>query len=377
MARKSVERNIAYDNDRGTYYVCLDGGVGPSGVRRRVYRTVPTLQDARQLLKTFERQRMEGRVVQPSAQSLRQWLEYWLDEIIAPTRAQTTAYGYRKIVVNHLIPALGHIPLQRLSPQDIQHYYTILLREKGLSPNTIRRHHDLLAAALHTAVRQGLLYQCPVDQVEPPRRKMVEAAFYSAPELRRLYELAEGTGLELAVKLAGGLGLRREELCGLKWDNVDLQRRVVHICQARTSAGALIVEKETKNRSSTRTLHLNTDLVLLLKQERWRQEANARALGSRWPNSGLVLVNRKGVPPSPNALSLAFSRFVKHNGLPPLTLHGLRHTFATLASEQGAPLYEIGRALGHSTPATTGKIYTHLIDSTHAATLDRVAAAVR
>lgn len=377
MARKAVERNISYDNVRGVYYVCLDAGRNEFGERCRSYRTAPSLRDARKLLRDYENKRIQGHIVRPSTKTLRQWLEYWMDEVISPTRAETTTYGYRKIIDNHLVPALGHIPIQRLSPQDIQCYYTMLLKVKGLSPNTIRRHHDLLAAALHTAVKQDILSQCPVDRVEPPRRRMVETSFYTAAELRRLYDLVEGTNLEVPVKLAGGLGLRREEVCGLKWQQVDFEHRRVHICEARTSAGAAIVEKETKNRSSTRTLHLTPELLLLLKQERWRQDAYARSLGPRWPDTGLVVVNHRGYPPSPNALSLAFSRFVQKNGLPHLTLHGLRHTFATVASEQGAPLFEIGKALGHSTPATTGKIYTHLVDHTHAATLDRVAAAIR
>lgn len=377
MARTSVERNISYDTVRKIYYVCLDAGRDSQGNRQRSYRTAPNLRQARKLLQDFQAERRQGLVQQPTTKTLGQWLEYWLEEVIAPSRAETTTYGYRKIVENHLVPALRDIPLQRLHPQDIQHYYTLLLQEKGLSPNTIRRHHDLLAAALHTAVRQDLLLQCPVDRVEPPRRRMVETPFYTADELRRLYALVEGTGLEVAVKLAGGLGLRREELCGLRWNQVDLGQRRVHIRAARTSAGAAIVEKETKNRSSTRTLHLTNDLLLLLNQEKWRQEAAQRALGEAWPDTGLVLVDAKGNPPTPNALSLAFSRFVQKNGLPKLTLHGLRHTFATLASQQGAPLFEIGKALGHSTPSTTGKIYTHLADQTHSATMERLAAAIR
>ena len=91
----------------------------------------------------------------------------------------------------------------------------------------------------------------------------------------------------------------------------------------------------------------------------------------------MVAVDTKGYPYSPNAVSLAFTRFIRANHLPKITLHGLRHTFATVASAQGAPLFDIGKALGHSTPATTGKIYTHLLDQNHTATLDRVANALK
>ena len=91
----------------------------------------------------------------------------------------------------------------------------------------------------------------------------------------------------------------------------------------------------------------------------------------------MVAVDAKGNPYSPNAVSLAFTRFIQAHHLPKITLHGPRHTFATVASAQGAPLFDIGKALGHSTPATTGKIYTHLLDQNHTATLDRVANALK
>lgn len=377
MARKTIERNISYDSLRGVYYVCLDAGRDQSGKRCRCYRTTPTLREARKLLRAFRDQKDQGHVIRPTSQTLGQWLDYWLNEIIVPTRAATTVYGYRNIINNHVSPAMGRIPLQRLTPPDIQRYYSMLLREKGLSPNTIRRHHDLLAAALHAAVRQDILLYCPVDRVEPPKAKPVETRFYGAEDLRRLFELVQGTSLEVTARLAGALGLRREEICGLKWKQIDFDRRLIHIRQARTSAGADIIEKGPKNSSSTRTLYMSTDIYLILMRKKREQDARARDLGREWPDTGLVVVDSRGIPPTPNALSLAFSRFVKCSGLPPLTLHGLRHSFATVASQQGVPLFDIGKALGHSTPATTGKIYTHLTDRTHTSTLNRVADAVR
>ena len=109
-----------------------------------------------------------------------------------------------------------------------------------------------------------------------------------------------------------------------------------------------------------------------------KNEAERRlAMGAAWADSGLVAVDGQGQPLSPNAVSLAFTRFIRRSGLPKITLHGLRHTFATLASAQGVPLFDIGKALGHSTPATTGRIYTHLLDEVHTSTLDRVAAALK
>ena len=377
MSRVKVERNISYDEGRDTYYVYMDLGQDETGARVRKYKTYPTLTLARKGLRAFLAERESRKLVAPSSMTLDQWLDYWMEQVIRPGRAETTVYGYQKIIDNHLSPALGSVPLQQLSPRHIQQYYTSLLRDKGLAPNTIRRHHDLLSAALHTAVRQDVLLRCPTERVEPPKVVPREVHFYGPENLKRLYALSEGTALELPIRLAGGLGLRREEICGLRWSSVDFHLRRIHICAARTSAGANIVEKETKNRSSTRVLHMADDLYRLLRREWSRQAENRLAAGSAWRESGLVLVDKFGAPWPPNALSLAFTRFIRRNGLPKITLHGLRHTFATVASAQGAPLFDIGRALGHSTPATTGRIYTHLLDQTHKATLARVANALK
>ena len=377
MARKKVEANISYDENRALFYVYLDYGRDENGKRVKRYVTYPTLPAARRALREFRSEHDAHQQVTPRAMTLDQWLDYWMEIVILPNRAKTTIYGYRKIIDNHLSPALGHIPIQKLSPQNLQEYYTMLMRDKGLSPNTVRRHHDLLSCALHAALRHDMILRCPTERVEPPRVIPHEARYYSPEDLKRLYQLVERHWLEVIVKLAGSLGLRREEICGLRWDSVDFVQQKIHIKEARTSAGADIVEKETKNWSSTRALHLSDDLCRLLRREWARQAEHRLALGEAWEDTGLVAVDKQGHPYPPNAISLAFTRVNRRNRLPKITLHGLRHTFATVASAQGAPLFDIGKALGHSTPATTGRIYTHLLDQTHTATLDRVAAALR
>ncbi|MCI8869277.1 MAG: site-specific integrase [Lawsonibacter sp.] len=376
MARKKVERNISYDDVRGLYYVCMDMGVDSAGKRIRQYRTYTTLTSARAGLKQFIILQSQQKLQPRCEQTLEQWLEYWLEHIVRPSRAETTTYAYERIVENHVAPRLGLLPLSKLTPQKVQEYYVSLARDEGLSANTIRRHHDLLSASLRSAVRHEKLRSSPMDRVEPPRSQLKEASFYDRDNLRRLYLVVEGHWLELAVKIAGGMGLRREEICGLKWDCVNFERRVLHIRAARTTYGSNIIQKETKNRSSVRSLFLPDELYELLLREQNRQQAQSQVRGGDYAASGHVILDREGRPYSPNALSLAFSRFIKKNGLPPLTLHGLRHSFATVASAQGAPLFDIGKALGHSTPATTGRIYTHLVDRTHEETLLRVSAAL-
>ena len=382
MARKAVERNIAYDDQRKLYYVSMELGRDENGKRIKQYRTFPTLAAARNGLRDFhagiEREREQARKLAPAQElDLSHWLEYWMDSIVRPNRAETTVYAYQKIIDNHIDPALGTVPLKKLTPKMVQEYYTETQRANGLSSNTMRRHHDLLSSALRSAVRQDVIPASPMERVEPPRVRTTEAYFYNNQELKLLYQKIEGNILELAVKLAGSLGMRREEICGLKWENVDLQRHLVLIREARTAYGATIVQKETKNRSSVRTLYLPDEVYLLLEQEQARQQQERCIQSPTYNPTDHVILDAKGVPYSPNALSLAFTRFVKKNDLPRLTFHGLRHTFATIASCQGASLFDIGKALGHSTPATTGRIYTHLVDRTHEELVQRVSDALK
>ena len=382
MARKAVERNIAYDDQRKLYYVSMELGRDENGKRIKQYRTFPTLAAARNGLRDFhaglERERELERKLAPAQElDLSHWLEYWMDSIVRPNRAETTVYAYQKIIDNHIDPALGTVPLKRLTPKMVQEYYTETQRANGLSSNTMRRHHDLLSSALRSAVRQDVIPASPMERVEPPRVRTTESYFYNNQELKLLYQKIEGNILELAVKLAGSLGMRREEICGLKWENVDLQRHLVLIREARTAYGATIVQKETKNRSSVRTLYLPDEVYLLLEQEQARQQQERCLQSPTYNPTDHVILDAKGVPYSPNALSLAFTRFVRKNDLPRLTFHGLRHPFATIASCQGASLFDIGKALGHATPATTGRIYTHLVDRTHEELVQRVSDALK
>ena len=377
MARKKVERNISYDDVRKVYYVSMDLGRDENGKRIKQYKTFPNISSARAGLKEFHAERKRNSRTTPHRITVAQWLEYWMDTIVRPNRAETTVYAYQKIIDNHINPAMGNVALTDLTAKDIQQYYIDTQRATGLSSNTMRRHHDLLSSSLRTAVRQDMLLSNPVDRVEPPKSRLYEADFYDSQNLKRLYMLVGGHWLELVVKRAGSLVLRREEICGLKWESVDFDRRLIHIKEARTAYGATIVQKETKNRSSIRMLYMPEEIYRLMWREKMRQQAEAPLREGDYNPDNHVVLDRNGAPYSPNALSLAFTRYIKRNNLPRVTLHGLRHSFATVASGQGVSLFDIGKALGHSTPATTGRIYTHLVDRTHEETLLRVSDALK
>ena len=356
------------------YRVCFDYGIDREGNRVRKYRTFDTKRDATRAFNEHKVKMDKGTQVLPSEYTFAQWLDYWYKDIILPQIEETTAYGYRGMIENYLKPQLGEIRLQKLTARDIQQYYTWLMGEKELSPNTVIKHHNLLTNTLNAAERQEYITKNPMRAVSPPKKRQREAKFYTPEQLGILLDKAVGTRLELPVFICAYLGLRRGELCGLRWGDVDLEHQTITIENTRTQAGKKEIEKGTKTASSTRTLYLPDTLCDMLKAAKEHQQACRAEYKNAYDDNDYVVVMEDGRPFRPNYLSELFGKFLADNGLPKIVLHELRHTFASLSNQAGIPAYNIGKALGHSTPSTTQKIYTHLLDQTHTQAVEGVAA---
>ena len=356
------------------YRVCFDYGIDREGRRVRKYRTFDTKRDATRAFNEHKVKMDKGTQIMPSEYTFAQWLDYWYKDIILPQIEETTAYGYRGMIENYLKPQIGEIRLQKLTARDIQQYYTWLMDEKKLSPNTVIKHHNLLTNTLNAAERQEYITKNPMRAVSPPKKRQREAKFYTPEQLGILLDKAVGTRLELPVFICAYLGLRRGELCGLRWSDVDLEHQTITIENTRTQAGKKEIEKGTKTASSTRTLYLPDTLCDMLKAAREHQQACRAEYKNAYDDNDYVVVMEDGRPFRPNYLSELFGKFLADNDLPKIVLHELRHTFASLSNQAGIPAYNIGKALGHSTPATTQKIYTHLLDQTHTQAVEGVAA---
>lgn len=366
--RKTLRTNLAYDDVKRRYYVSFCSE--ESGTRVRCTRTYPTLAEAERALAR------SAAADAPSEElTLARWLRCWLDECAAPRCAKTTLHGYESIVSAHLTPALGDVPLRSLCSAQLRQYYAAL-REQGLASNTVRKHHVLLHTALSEAVRRGLLEQNAAALVVPPAREVPRHRYYDAAQLSLLLRRSEGSSLAIVFRLAGCLGLRRSEICGLKWRNVDLAAGVLTVCEVRTAAGGEALEKAPKSRASMRRLSFrgNAELSALLAclyAEHLRRRAEAD-----YNSAGYVAVTSAGKPFHPDDLCRRVSRFVREQGLPPVSLHGLRHSFASLANSCNVPVFSISRALGHSSTAVTSAVYLHLFDDTAFDLVARVATAV-
>lgn len=303
--------------------------------------------------------------------TLGRWLDIWMEKDIEPCRADTTINGYDIIIRNHITPALGKVRLADLSPELINGYYQWLADEKGLSPNTIRKHHVLLHTALKSAFRQGVIPANPIQRATPPQATAVEVSYYTPARLGQLLRAVKGDPLEVPVRLACFLGLRRSEILGLRWRDVDLHSGQISIRWVRTTVGSRVVEKPPKTADSCRTLSIAAlddllDLLRALQAKRLRD-------GMPCAPEDFLLLDGVGRPLHPNLMSSAFAAFIRRHSLPPITFHGLRHTFASMANSARVPMYQISRAMGHSSPNTTQRIYTHLFDQTHGEVLAAVA----
>lgn len=377
MSRKTIMPNIAYDSQRRTFYVTLRGKDPATGAPTRTQRSYRTLEEAVQALGDH----MAGRALaagKPTRDlTVGQWLDYWMDQIVRPSRSASTIHGYHMIVRNHLIPGLGSIRLRSLTAAQLQQYLNRKVSE-GLCGNTVRKHYGVMHSALAQACQEKLLNENVADHVSRPVTSRPTHHYYDSDTMKQLFQAVAGTTMEPVVKLAGYLGLRRSEICGLKWSSVDRQAKTITISEARTAVNGKAVDKDTKNRSSVRRLGYAgiTDLEEVI-EGLWQQRCrDMERMGPFYDDRDFVLCHSGGQPYQPDYLSNRLQRVLAGKGLPYVTLHGLRHSFASIAHSCNVPLYGISRALGHSNTATTTQIYMHLFDETHLAVVQEVGRAL-
>ena len=377
MSRKTILPNIAYDTQRRSYYVTIRHSPAPGEPSRRTVQCYPTLELAIQALDRRGGMDLLSRGEDLEKLTVGQWLTYWLEQIIKPSRSASTVHGYHMIIRNHLSPGLGTIHLNKLTAAQVQQYLN-RMQAKGLCTNTVRKHYMVLHNALEHARKQELILRNVSEHVILPSASDPTHHFYDSETMAKLFEILAGTSMEPVVKLAGYLGLRRSEICGLKWNHVDLEQKVITIAEARTTVNGRPVNKSTKNRSSIRRLgYAGLADIEELMERLWRQRLEeVERLGDEYEDGGYVICHNGGRPYQADYLSNLLQRVLSKTELPYVTLHGLRHSFASIANSQNVPLFGISRALGHSTTSTTTRIYMHLFDDTHLSVVQAVGEAV-
>lgn len=377
MARKTIERNIAFDEVRQKYYVTLDYGKDDLGKRQKVVKTFGTLKDARVALVEFQYNKTRGNIAAPKKETVGEYITYWLNDVKALECRNTTLYGYKNIVEKHIIPYLGNVEVQNLSAQHINRYSSYLSTKKGLSNNTIKKHQDLLKSMLYTAKAEKLIINNFMEDMKliVSEQKVVEV--YRLNQVEKLFVELKGYPIELGVKLELYLGLRRGEINGLKWENVDIENHVIYIRETRTAAGAGVCIGKPKTKKSVRNLCYEGELIGMLEYAKQKYDECKKKYGNTYNPDGNVICKGNGELYHVNYFSNEFKRFLEGHGLQHIKFHGLRHTCATIANSAGMTIFDIAHMLGHSSPNTTAKIYVHHLDDENSKVVNAVANAIQ
>jgi integrase len=281
----------------------------------------------------------------------------------------TTAAGYGH-AVQTLAKAFGAVRLQDLTPLMIEGLYSQLL-DRGFAPKTVRNIHMVLHRALADAERLGLIARNPARSAHAPSVSRKEQGTWSPEQLSQFLGITARDPLHGVFVLLATTGMRRGEVVGLRWVDVDLDRGVVSVVHTITTVHGRPVESTTKTAKSRRRVSLDATSVAVLRLHRAAQREQRLQLGPGWADHGLVFCRYDGSPLHPDYVTRRFRTLVEETGLPRIRLHDLRHTYATLALQAGVHPKVVSERLGHATVGITLDLYSHVAPS-----LDQQAAEV-
>jgi integrase/predicted RNA-binding Zn-ribbon protein involved in translation (DUF1610 family) len=295
-------------------------------------------------------------------------LDEWLPTVKGTLRPTTYA-SYTMLVREHVIPRLGSLQLQKLTPGAINALYAHLaqdgrVRVKGaLSASSVRRVHAVLHRACHDAVRWGRLTVNPVDAADPPKQSSehAERLVWNAEQLAGFLAHVADDRLFALWRLLAMTGLRRGEALGLQWTDVDMEASAISIRRAWIPVNGIAQMSEPKTRRGRRTIALDPVTLAALKAHAVRQADEQSDWQEAWVETGFVFTREDGQPLHPWHVSKAFQNHLKAAALPTIPLHGLRHSYATLAFSSGVNPRIVSGRLGHSTVALTLDVYSHVL----------------
>jgi len=337
-------------------------GTGPDGKRRRHFETVRGLKGDAQIRLTELLFSLDKGVYTPLGRlTLAEHLHNWLGGYVQSNCSPHTLENYKGFIENHVIPALGHIQLKHLHPQAIQQMCG-QARER-LSAHTVHHLYRMLSQSLKYAVRQGYLGRNPCELVDAPRWKRKDMRSLTPGEVEVLLDTAADNRYYPVIYTAVSSGLRKAELLGLRWRDIDLDLLSISVSQVLyVHRGGIYEFKEPKTSHSRRRVAMTPKLALYLREYRAERESLCWHLGQPLDLDSLVFGNIDGSPMSPDTLSHTFAKIARKAGLAGTRFHDLRHTFASLAFLRGAKPKVISEALGHASVAFTMDTYSHIIE---------------
>ena len=290
-----------------------------------------------------------------------QWLDTWMENY-AKLQVRASSYKtYQGFIENHIKPALGGILLDKLTAMDLQKLYKHLLesgrvectearnKPKGLSIKTVRNINQMISSALNCAVEQRLIPSNPTKGCVLPKLERKEMKILPPESLGTFFEEARRSGVFELYYIDLATGLRRGELLGLKWSDVDLEKGIIYVRRQILRQNGEVVEAPLKTKNSYRSIAIGADAIKVLKGMEQRDE--------------YVFPSPYGGPMSPDSVLHMFQRVLKRAGLERIRFHDLRHTFSVLALQNGVDVKTLSAMLGHYSAGFTLDTYTHVTTS--------------
>ena len=341
----------------GKYTLDYDPKTGKL-IRKSVYGK--TQKEVRLALSKIVSEMDSGTYAEPSKMKVSQWLDEWLASYTMNIKPATRS-AYEEHIRVHIKPSLGDIPLKQLSTRDIQQLYTNLLKERELSPKTVRNIHGVLHRTLEQAKLLGYIRVNPADAAVTPRveKKQVEAL--DAEDVGKFLAAIKGSKYEYPLFVAIFTGLRQGELLGLTWDCVDFERCLLLINKQHNRVkGDTEFRFASLKNDKARVLTAADEVMEVLKLQKERQTAWAAALGDGWSNPDhLVFTTEFGRYINNKILYQNFKRIMRKLGKPDLRFHDLRHTYAVNSLRAGDDIKTVQENLGHATASFTLATYAH------------------
>ena len=351
---------------KSSWRIKFDIGHDPETGQRKFYTETMrgTKAEAEILLNKRLAERGEGQLTERNTLSVADYARHWLAAIAPAKTAGKTIERYGELIEKHIIPHIGSGTLQKLDGLQIDTFYTTLGTsgrrdgKGGLSPQTVRHIHRLLSLILGSAVKAKKLGVSPMAAVQTtPKVRRPKIQVLDDGDIATLFAHLKRRPLYMPVMLAASTGMRRGEVLGLHWKDLNLDKAELQVAQVVELVGGKVSLKEPKTDRSRRTIALPDRLVQELRTYRKEQWELCLKLGV--PRFEIVFPTWEGQLRNPAHFTKAFSREVTAAKLPHVTFHGLRHTHITHLLKSGVPVHVVSARAGHANPTVTLNIYAH------------------
>lgn len=376
MSRRGKGEGCITKRKDGSWQASIKVGVKDNGKDKRKYFYGKTRKEVQEKLTKSVHEVNQGTYTEPSKLIVGEWLDTWINEYMKNNIRQNTWKSYETQIRVHIKPEIGQLKLSKLNTSHVQALLNCKFeggrkdgKEGGLSNRSIKYIHTVLHSALEQALKENIIMVNPCNAIKMPKKDEEKKIMYLTLEQVRIFlEYAKESRFYSAYVLALNTGLRRGEIVGLKWDCIDFEKATlaVKLNAVITNEGTVLSKPKTK--SSIRTIPVPQSALKELKRHQLKQlEYKNFHMRGAYEEHDMVFPNEFGKPMDPNNFARNFNGIMKrikkeHTNFPDITLHCLRHTFATLSLESGIPAKTIQEILGHSTISMTLDLYSHVTE---------------